>query len=185
MRTDIHEKLEVKMNKTIGAMKDDLKSIRAGRANPSLLDRLSIDYYGSPTPINQLASVSAPEPRLIVVQPYDQTAIKNIEKAILQSDLGLNPSNDGKIIRLSIPQLTEERRKNLIKIAKKTAEEAKVALRNERRDANDLLKKMEKSNELTEDDLKKSLDEAQKLTDKFSKQIDDILVKKESEIMEV
>ncbi|MGV8146381.1 MAG: ribosome recycling factor [Alkaliphilus sp.] len=185
MHTGIHEELENKMKKTISVLNEDLMSIRAGRANPSLLDRLSIDYYGSLTPINQLASVSAPEPRLIVIQPYDQTAIKNIEKAILQSDLGLNPSNDGKIIRLNIPQLTEERRKKLIKIAKKTAEEAKVALRNERREANDELKKMEKSNELTEDDLKKSLDEAQKLTDKYSKKIDEILVKKESEIMEV
>lgn len=185
MNTDIHDKLEKKMGKTISVLKEDLMSIRAGRANPSLLDRLSVDYYGTPTPINQIASVSAPEPRLIVVQPYDQTAIKNIEKAILQSDLGLNPSNDGKVIRLNIPQLTEERRKKLIKIAKKTAEEAKIALRNERREANEDLKKMEKNNELTEDDLKKSLDKAQKLTDKYSKQIEEILVKKEAEIMEV
>ena len=185
MSLQIHNELEEKMQKTIRVFKEDLHSIRAGRANPALLDRIVVEYYGTPTPLKQIASVSAPEPRLLMIQPYDRTAIQPIEKAITQSDLGINPSNDGKIIRLSIPQLTEERRKDLIKIVKKNGEEAKVALRNERRDANDKLKKMQKNNELTEDELKKAEDEVQKYTNKYIEIVDELMTKKEQEMLEV
>lgn len=185
MYLQAHKELEEKMNKTLKVLKDDLNSIRAGRANPAMLDRLSIDYYGTVTPIKQIASVAAPEPRMITIQPYDPSVMNAIEKAIQQSDLGINPSNDGKIIRLNIPQLTEERRKDLTKIVKKTAEESKVALRNERRNANDALKKMQKDGELTEDDLKAAQDEVQKITDKFIKQVDEMTDNKEKEILEV
>jgi len=185
MFLEVHKNLEEKMKKTILVLKEDLHSIRAGRANPALLDRITVDYYGSPTPLKQIASISAPEARMLVIQPYDSSSIKNIEKAITQSDLGINPSNDGKIIRLSIPLLTEERRKDLMKIVKKTGEDAKIALRNERREANDTLKKMNKNKELTEDDLKRAEDEVQKLTDKYTEIIDDLISQKEGEIMEV
>lgn len=185
MRLEIHKNLEEKMTKTINALKDDLASIRAGRANPAMLDRVVVEYYGTPTPIKQIASVTAPEPRIISIQPYDLSAINNIEKAILQSDLGVNPSNDGKMIRIVIPQLTEERRKDLTKIARKTAEDSKIALRNERRNTNDRLKKMQKDNELTEDELKNAQDEVQKITDKFIKIVDELADKKEQDIMEV
>ncbi len=185
MRLEIHSELENKMSKTISALKEDLASIRAGRANPAMLDRVFVEYYGTSTPLNQIASVTAPEPRLITIQPYDQSALANIEKAILQSDLGVNPSNDGKIIRIIIPQLTEERRKDLIKIVKKTAEDSKIALRNERRNANDKFKKMEKENELTEDELRDAQDEVQKITDKFIKNVDELADKKEQDVMEV
>lgn len=178
MRLEVHKNLEEKMNKTINALKEDFASIRAGRANPSMLDRIVVEYYGTPTPLKQIAAVTAPEPRIIMIQPYDQSALNNIEKAILQSDLGLNPSNDGKIIRIVIPQLTEERRKELTKVARKTAEEARIALRNERRNANDRLKKMQKDNELTEDELKVAQDEVQKITDKFIKTVDELTAKK-------
>lgn len=185
MRLEIHKNLEEKMTKTINALKEDLASIRAGRANPAMLDRVVVEYYGTPTPIKQIASVTAPEPRIISIQPYDLSAINNIEKAILQSDLGVNPSNDGKMIRIVIPQLTEERRKDLTKIARKTAEDSKIALRNERRNTNDRLKKMQKDNELTEDELKSAQDEVQKITDKFIKIVDELADKKEQDIMEV
>lgn len=185
MELAIHKEQEEKMGKTIQVLKNELNSIRAGRANPSMLDRISVDYYGAVTPIKQLASVSAPEPRLITIQPYDMSILSAIEKAIQQSDLGINPSNDGKIIRLNIPLLTEERRKELIKIVKKTGEDNKVALRNERRNVNDALKKMHKDGELTEDELKTATDQVQKITDKFIKQVDELLVAKEKEIMEV
>ena len=178
MRLEIHDNLEQKMKKSIGVLKEELLSIRAGRANPALLDRITVNYYGSETPLKQIAGVSAPEPRLLVVQPYDASSISDIERAIIQSDLGINPSNDGKIIRLAIPMLTEERRKELQKIVKKLGEEIKVALRNERRDANDKLKKMQKNKELTEDDLKKCEEEVQKLTDKYTKEIDRQYLKK-------
>lgn len=141
MLLDVHKTIEEKMQKTISVAKEDLNGIRAGRANPAMLDKLTVDYYGTPTPVKQIASVSAPEPRVLLIQPYDRSAMGSIEKAILTSDLGLNPSNDGKVIRLNIPQLTEERRKDLTKLVKKTAEDAKVAIRNERREGNDLLKK--------------------------------------------
>ncbi|NLK71550.1 MAG: ribosome recycling factor [Clostridiales bacterium] len=181
----VHDNLNSKMTKTIEVLKDELKSVRAGRANPALLDRIVVEYYGAPTPLKQLANVSAPEPRLLLIQPFDPSVIHSIEKAINQSELGINPSNDGKIIRLAVPQLTEERRKDLTKLVKKMGEDAKVALRNERRNANDDLKKLQKDGELTEDDLKASLEEVQKMIDKYVKEVEDIISDKEKEIMEV
>jgi len=185
MSSDVHKDSEHKMEKTISVYKEELSSIRAGRANPALLDRISVDYYGQNTPLKQVGSVSAPEPRMLVIQPWDSKLIPLIEKEILKSDLGLNPSNDGKIIRLLIPQLTEERRKDLIKVVKKSAENAKVAIRNTRRDAIDKIKKLEKSKELTEDDRKEAEEEMQKLTDKFIAEIDAITKVKEEELMEI
>lgn len=182
---EVHKNFEKKMKKTIGVLNEELHSVRAGRANPSLLDRLTVNYYGSETPLKQIAGISAPEPRLLVIQPYDANAIADIEKSIMQSDLGINPSNDGKVIRLAVPMLTEERRKELQKVVKKIGEEIKVAIRNERRDANDKLKKMQKSNELTEDDLKRAEEEVQKLTDKYIKDVEKLISKKEEEILEV
>ena len=177
--------LKERMEKSIGAFKEKLSEIRAGRANPAILNKVKIDYYGTPTPINQVAGVSVPEARLIVIQPWDVSVLKDIEKAILASDIGLNPNNDGKVIRLAFPELTEERRKELAKRVHKVAEEFKVRLRNERRDANDALKKMEKDGELTEDELKKAQDEVQKITDKFIKEVDQVATAKEKDIMEV
>lgn len=185
MRLDGHKKLEEKMEKTLSVLTEDLGVIRAGRANPKMLDKVMVDYYGSMTPLKQIASVSAPEPRAIVIQPWDATALADIERAIKMSDLGFNPSNDGKILRIVIPQLTEERRKDLMKVVGKTGEAAKVALRNERRDINDLFKKLQKDGELTEDDLKSALDEVQKMTDASVKKVDELVKKKEAEIMEV
>ncbi|WP_318504616.1 ribosome recycling factor [Bacillus sp. T3] len=174
-----------RMTKAISAYTRELASIRAGRANASLLDRLSIDYYGAPTPVNQLAGISVPEARLLVIQPYDKSVLGDIEKAILKSDLGLTPSNDGNIIRLTIPQLTEERRKELVKVIKKDSEEAKVAVRNIRRDANDDLKKLEKGGEITEDELRGYSEDIQKLTDDYISKIDQITKEKEKEVLEV
>ncbi|PLS16707.1 ribosome recycling factor [Bacillus sp. M6-12] len=174
-----------RMEKAIQAYTRELASIRAGRANASLLDRVTVDYYGAPTPINQLAGVSVPEARMLVIQPYDKTILGEIEKAILKSDLGLNPSNDGSVIRIIIPALTEERRKDLVKLVKKEAEEAKVAVRNIRRDGNDDLKKLEKNGEITEDDLRGYSDDIQKMTDQYISRIDDITKDKEKEILEV
>lgn len=185
MLLEVHQSIEQKMKKTIEVLKTDLNSIRAGRANPAMLDRLTIDYYGTVTPVKQVAAISAPEPRVLMIQPYDPSALSLIEKAILTSDLGINPSNDGKVIRLIIPQLTEERRKELAKLVKKTAEDGKVAIRNGRRDGNDQLKKQQKDGELTEDELKKAQDELQKITDKYIQQIDDLVAAKEKELMEV
>ncbi len=185
MKLELYSDIEKSMSKSIESLKGDFASIRAGRANPAMLDRIMVDYYGTPTPIKQIASITAPEPRIISIQTYDISAINNIEKAIQQSDLGVNPSNDGKIIRIVIPQLTEERRKELTKVVRKTAEESKIAIRNERRSANDILKKMEKNKELTEDELKVGQDEVQKITDKHIKMIDDITKEKEEDIMEV
>ncbi|RFU71318.1 ribosome recycling factor [Peribacillus saganii] len=174
-----------RMEKAIQAYTRELASIRAGRANSSLLDRVTVDYYGAPTPINQLAGVSVPEARMLVIQPYDKTILGEIEKAILKSDLGLNPSNDGSVIRIIIPALTEERRKELVKVVKKEAEEAKVAVRNVRRDGNDDLKRLEKNGEITEDDLRGYSDDIQKMTDQYISRIDDITKDKEKEILEV
>lgn len=176
---------ESRMDKTIESLKRDLASIRTGRASTSLLDRISVDYYGTPTPINQVANVAAPEPRLITIVPWERTMLGTIEKAILKSDLGLNPNNDGTMIRLEIPQLTEERRKELSKTVSKDAEEAKVAVRNIRRDVNDIIKKMEKKKEITEDESKEAQENIQKLTDKKIKIIDETKMKKEKEVMEV
>jgi ribosome recycling factor len=174
-----------RMLKAIQSYSRELASIRAGRASASLLDRITIDYYGAPTPVNQMAGISVPEARLLVIQPYDKSILGDIEKAILKSDLGLNPSNDGMVIRLSIPQLTEERRKELVKLVKKESEEAKVAIRNIRRDGNDDLKKLEKNGEITEDALRGFSDDIQKLTDEHINKIDQITKDKEKEILEV
>ena len=176
---------EDKMRKSIDSVSADFASVRAGRANASVLDRISVDYYGSPTPIQQIASISSPDPRMLVIQPWDATALKSIERAIQESDLGINPQNDGKAIRLSFPQLTEERRKELVKQIKKYAENGKVAVRNIRRDAMETFKKKEKSSEITEDDLKQAEKDLQKLTDDSCKKIDELLAKKEKELMAV
>jgi ribosome recycling factor len=179
------KKVNERMNGAIDALKKEFSGVRTGRASLGLLDGMAIDYYGTMTPIQQLANLSVPEPRQIVIQPWEQKIIPDIEKAIMKSDLGLTPMNDGKIIRINIPALTEERRKQLVKVVKKRAEEGKVAVRNIRRDANDDLKKMEKDKHLSEDDVKKEHDEIQKLTDAFIKKIDEVLEHKEKEIMEV
>ncbi len=185
MKLELHKELETKMNKTIDALKHEYTTIRAGRANAKMLDKIRVDYYGTPTPVNQVGAISVPEPRTIMISPWDKSAMAEIEKAIRNSDLGLNPTNDGSVIRLSVPVLTEERRKELGKKAHKVSEEYKVRLRNERRDANDSLKKMEKEGEISEDELKKAQDEVQKITDKFIKEVDALAVAKEKDIMEV
>ncbi|GED62274.1 ribosome recycling factor [Lysinibacillus sp. FSL M8-0216] len=185
MAKQVLEQAKDKMNKTIAAFTRELSSIRAGRANASLLDRIMVDYYGAPTPINQLAGVSVPEARLLVITPYDKTILGEIEKAIMRSDIGITPTNDGSIIRLMIPALTEERRKDLVKQVKKEAEDAKIAVRNVRRDANDDLKKLEKAGEITEDDLRGYGDDIQKLTDEFIVKVDQVTKDKEKEILEV
>lgn len=174
-----------RMEKSIESLNRQLASIRAGRANASLLDRVVVEYYGAPTPLNQMASISVPEPRLLVVQPYDKTIIDDVEKAILASDIGITPSNDGTVIRLAVPALTEERRKELVKEVGKEAEDAKVAIRNIRRDANDELKKLEKDGELTEDELRRYNDDVQALTDDFIKKVEESVKVKEEEILEI
>lgn len=185
MIKDIIITADDKMNKTIAVLKKELASMKAGRANPTILDRVEVEYYGSMMPINQVANVSAPEPRIILIQPWEKNSLKSIEKAILKSDLGLTPSNDGTVIRLIIPELTEETRKNLVKTVKKTGEEAKVAVRSIRRDCNDKIKALKKDNEISEDDMKKAEDDIQKKTDNYIKEIDKILETKEKEIMSV
>ena len=177
--------LKEKMEKTISVYNEKLSEVRAGRANPAILNKVKIDYYGTPTPINQVAGISVPEARLIVIQPWDASVLKEIEKAILKSDIGINPNNDGKVIRLAFPELNEERRKELVKDIKKLAEECKVAIRNSRRDGMDLAKKLQKDGEMTEDELKQAENEIQKITDKSIEEIDKILETKEKEIMSV
>ena len=176
---------EQKMNKSIDSVSADFASVRAGRANASVLDRIMVDYYGSPTPIQQIAAISSPDPRALVISPWDGTALKSIEKAIQNSDLGINPQNDGKCIRLTFPQLTEERRKELVKQIHKYAENGKVAVRNIRRDAMEAFKKKEKASEITEDDLKQAEKDLQKLTDESCKKLDELLAKKEKELLAV
>ena len=185
MIKDIEKNIQEKIEKTLTVLKHELSTLKAGRANPSLLDRISVEYYGAATPLNQLANIAAPEPRVLTISPWDAKSIPLIEKAILKSDLGINPSNDGKMIRLVIPQLTEERRKDLVKVVKKLGEESKVAIRNIRRDANEHLKKLKKDGEITEDNLKKSEENIQKITDKFIKEADKAVEVKEKEILEV
>lgn len=185
MSKEVIKLSEEKMNKAIDALKRELVTLRAGRANPAILDKIQVEYYGAPTPLNQLASITVPEARLLVIQPFDKTAINDIDRAIQKSDLGLSPSNDGTVIRITIPPLTEERRRDLVKLVKKYGEEAKVAIRNIRRDANDELKKLQKDGELTEDELRRSTDEVQKLTDKEIVKVDEVAQAKEKEIMEV
>ena len=180
-----HKTLEERIAKSISLLKEDLNTVRAGRANPALLDKVMVDYYGCPTPLKNLSNISVPDPRTLMIAPFDAKSIGDIEKGINIADIGITPTNDGKVIRLVVPQLTEERRKELTKTTKKMGEEAKVAIRNLRRDANDHLKKAQKDGELTEDDLKKELDKVQKTTDKAVKDIDEIIAAKDKEILEV
>ncbi len=182
---EIISREEARMDKTIESLKHEFANVRTGRAHTSLLDSVMVDYYGAPTPVNQVANVSAPDPRMILIAPWDKTMIGAIEKAILTSDLGLNPNNDGDSIRLAIPQLTEERRKELVKVVSKKAEDAKVAIRNIRRDANDAIKKEEKAKTITEDVSKDGQDQVQKLTDKKIKLIDELRDTKEKDVMSV
>ena len=177
--------LEERMNKTLSVLEENFSEIRAGRANPAVLNKITVDYYGVSTPINQVAGISVPEARLIVIQPWDASVLKEIEKAILASDIGLNPNNDGKVIRLAFPELTEERRKDLVKDIKKIAEDSKVSIRSIRRDGIDEAKAMQKDSLITEDELKKAEEQIQKLTDKKIAEIDEILSKKEQEIMSI
>lgn len=177
--------IEEKMNKTVNALAESLAEVRAGRANPAILNKVKIDYYGTPTPINQVAGISVPEARLIVIQPWDASILKEIEKEILKSEIGINPNNDGKVIRLAFPELTEERRKELVKDIKKMGEESKVAIRSIRRDGIDEAKAKQKNSEITEDDLKVAEDQIQKLTDKKVAEIDNMVATKEKEIMSV
>ncbi len=182
---NVFKKTREKMNKCLDALERDYKAVRAGRANPAVLDRVTVDYYGAATPINQVAAISVPEPRMLMIQPWDASILRDIEKAINTSDIGINPSNDGKVIRLVFPPLTEERRKELVKDISKRGEEAKVAVRNIRRDAMDDIKKLKKNNEITEDDLKDGEKELQDITNDFTKEIDKMEKAKETEILSI
>ena len=182
---EMYEAYDVKMQKTIDVVISDFAGVRAGRANAAVLDKITVEYYGTETPIHQVASISTPDARTLVIQPWDGTLLKAVEKALLVSELGINPQNDGKVIRLVFPQLTEERRKELTKQVKKYGEGGKVAIRNIRRDAMEKFKAMKKKSEITEDDLKELAEELQKLTDKRCKEIDDLTAKKEAELMAV
>jgi ribosome recycling factor len=173
------------MQKTISAFKKDIATLRAGRATPAILEKVNVDYYGNPTPINQMANISAPEPRLLIIQPWDKSVLPDMEKAIMKSDLGLTPNSDGVVIRINIPQLTQERRNDLVKVLKKKAEDARVVVRNLRREHNDDFKDLEKSGDISEDDHRRAQEEVQKLTDKFIKEVDLIAQNKEKEVMEV
>jgi ribosome recycling factor len=177
--------LEERIEGAKSFLRENLNTVRAGRANPALLDRIMVNYYGTPTPLKALANISVPDPRTLMISPFDPKSVGDIERSILEANIGINPTNDGKVIRLAIPQLTEERRKELTKVVKNYGEEAKVAVRNLRRDVNDELKKAEKAGELTEDDLKQELDETQKTVEKAIKDIDSIIADKEKELMEV
>lgn len=185
MIKEIIDSHEERMQKTVEVLKRDFASLRAGRATPALLDKVMVDYYGTPTPVNQVAKISVPEARMIIIQPWEKPMLHEIEKALMKSDLGLTPNSDGSAIRLTIPQLTQERREELKKSINKKAEEAKVALRNLRRDANDALKKLEKGKSITEDELKKGQDDMQKMVDKYVKNVDTVKAAKEKEIMEI
>lgn len=185
MLTEILQEAEANMQKAVEGLRRELASLRAGRANPALLDKITVNYYGTPTPINQVANISAPEARLLIVQPWDRNLLPELEKAILKSDLGLTPSNDGTVIRIVIPQLTEERRTELVKVARKKTEEFRVMVRNFRREANDKLKTQEKNKVVSEDEVKRAQDKVQKLTDSKIKELDKILANKERDIMEV
>jgi ribosome recycling factor len=184
MIESIYQETRERMEKSIAALEKELKRVRTGRASLSLLDGIKVDYYGTPTPLNQMASLSVPESRLINIQPWDVSVIKDIEKAILKSSLGLTPSNDGKLIRIAIPPLTEERRKELVKVVNKMCEEGKISLRNIRRDSNENLKGLKKDGDISEDEAFKAQDQVQKITDEYTKQVDDICKEKEKEILE-
>ena len=185
MLKDDYKIYEEKMHKSIDSAAADFASVRAGRANAAVLDRITVDYYGTPTPIQQIAAISTPDPRILQISPWDNSALKSIEKAILNSDLGINPQNDGRVIRLIFPQLTEERRKELSKQVKKYAEDAKVAMRNIRRDGMDYVKKLKKNNEITEDDQKKAEKDLQDMLDKYIKKVDAALAAKDKELMSI
>jgi ribosome recycling factor len=185
MQKEVKKKLTDKMEKAIDALKKDLGSIRTGRASLSIFDGIMVDYFGTPTPLSHVATLSVPESRLITIQPWDPKVISDIERAIQKSDLGINPGNDGKIIRIAIPTLTEERRKEIVKQVHKRGEDAKISLRNIRRDGNDEMKKLEKEAHLSEDDTKRALEEIQNTTDSFIKKVDETVVHKEEEVMEV
>ena len=185
MVKEIHASHEERMKKALDVLRKEFSTLRAGRATPALLEKVSVDYYGTPTPINQVANVSVPEARMIVIQPWEKTLVPAIEKAIMKSDLGLTPNSDGTVIRLNIPQLTQQRRMELVKVIHKKAEERRVAIRNLRRDANDSVKKLEKDKLISEDEVKKAQEDIQKLTDKYIKEVDNIMNSKEKEIMEV
>ena len=182
---ELNKEFDAKMGKTIEVVKSDFAAVRAGRANPGVLDKITVNYYGAATPLNQVAAISTPDPRVLMIQPWDASILKEIEKAILSSDLGINPQNDGRVIRLSFPQLTEERRKELTRQVRKYGENGKVAIRNIRRDAMDKFKAQEKNGDMTEDDRKEYEKELQDLTDKRCKEIDDLTAKKEAELMAV
>ena len=181
----VFTKAKEKMEKCLDALNRDYKAVRAGRANPAILDRVTVDYYGTPTPINQMAAISVPEPRMLMIQPWDASTLKDIEKAINTAEIGINPSNDGKVIRLAFPALTEERRKELVKDLSKRGEEAKVAVRNVRRDAMDDIKKLKKDNEITEDDQKNGEKKLQDITDSYIKQVEEMVKKKEDEVLSI
>ncbi|MEJ2718588.1 MAG: ribosome recycling factor [Deltaproteobacteria bacterium] len=185
MIDDLHDEMESSMEKSVEALQRDLKRIRTGRASLALLDGIMVDYYGSPTPINQLATLSIPEARQIVIQPWDSQAVPEIEKAILKSELGLTPMNDGKLIRIVLPTLTEERRRELVKVVKRMGEDFKIQIRNHRRDANEMLKEMKKEKEIGEDEMRKGQDRVQKTTDDYISKVDEIVNEKEQEIMEI
>ncbi|MEK6776230.1 MAG: ribosome recycling factor [bacterium] len=185
MNEDTKAHAQEKMDKAIAALKNDFARVRTGRASTALLDHIMVDYYGTPTRLNQMATLSVPESRMITIQPWDATALKSIEKAVLKSDLGLTPSNDGKIIRITIPELTEERRREIVKVIKHITEECRISVRQVRKEANDQLKKMEKDKQITEDEHHRVHDEIQKMTDKYIDQADQILQKKEAEVMQV
>jgi ribosome recycling factor len=185
MTGDLIKEAEANMKKSIEIVKKEFASLRAGRATPALLDKITVNYYGAPTPVNQLANISVPEARLLVIQPWDKSSLPEIERAILKSDLGITPASDGVVIRLAIPQLTQERRKELVKVIKKKSEDGRVAVRNVRRDVNDHLKSSQKEGAISEDELKRSQDEVQKLTDRYVKEIDNLFTSKEQEIMQV
>ena len=182
---EVNKEFDAKMQKTIDVVMSDFASVRAGRANAAVLDKITVDYYGAPTPLNQVAAISSPDPRSLMIQPWDSTLLKAIEKAIQTSDLGINPQNDGKVIRLTFPPLTEDKRREIVKDVKKLAEDCKVAIRSIRRDCMDKLKKMQKNGEITEDDLKYGEKEMQDITDKFVKEADSVAAEKEKEIMAI
>jgi ribosome recycling factor len=185
MIEDVKKDVKHRMEQAVETVRAELSKLRTGKASPAILDGIVVNYYGTNTPLRQVGNVSAPEPRLLVVQPWDRSLLSEIEKAIQKSDLGLNPTNDGIVIRIPIPSLTEERRQSLVKVAKKITEDGRVAVRNVRRDANEKLKKLEKDHKISEDDLRRSQDEIQKMTDEFTKKLDNILVLKEKDIMEI
>ncbi len=185
MLNEIYDDAKERMEKTLKNLEREYKRLRTGRATPSLVEHIKVEYYGNPTPLNQLATITIPEPRTIMIQPWDQSVVGEVEKAVLKSDLGLTPNNDGKVIRINIPPLTEERRKELVKVVKKMAEEAKVAIRNIRRDANEMIKDLKKEKQISEDEQYRGQEKIQKLTDEFVEKIEDLMEKKEKEVLEV